>query len=134
MTKAPTVIAYDGACGLCHGFVRFLLRRDKRANLRFAGSDGATGRQLFADYGQDPNDPDAMVTVAHNGTTTGADAAIAAIVALGGAWRLTAALRWVPAGIRNGVYSWVARNRIAWFGRASGCPAPQPEWSERFLP
>lgn len=134
MTEGPVTVAYDGACGLCHGFVRFLLRRDRRGRLRFAASDGETGRRLFADCGQDPADPGAMVTLSGNRVSTGADAAIAAIAALGGPWRMAGGLRWVPRIVRDGVYRWVARNRIAWFGRASGCPAPQPEWAGRFLP
>lgn len=134
MTVTSIIVAYDGTCGLCHGFVRFLLRRDRQGRLHFAGSDGETGRQIFADCGQDPADPGAMVTVSGNIVSTGADAAIAAMVALGGGWRMAGALRWVPRMIRDSVYRWVARNRIAWFGRANGCPAPQPEWAGRFLP
>lgn len=134
MTASPVIVAYDGTCGLCHGFVRFLLNRDRMARLRFAGSDGETGRRLFADSGQDPADPGAMVTLSGGTLSTGADAALAAIAALGGIWRLAGALRWTPGVIRHGVYRWVARHRIAWFGRANGCPAPEPQWAGRFLP
>ncbi len=130
----PIIVAYDGTCGLCHGFVRFLLRHDRSGRLSFAASDSETGRKIFADSGQDPTDPGAMVTLSGEVAITGADAAIAAIVGLGGAWRLARVLRWTPTFVRTAVYRWVAANRIAWFGRANGCPAPQPEWAQRFLP
>jgi predicted DCC family thiol-disulfide oxidoreductase YuxK len=134
MTAKPIIVAYDGTCGLCHGLVRFLLRHDRSANLSFAASDSETGRKLFAATGQDPADPVAMVTLSGDKITTGAEAAIAAVVGLGGIWRGAAVTRWVPAALQEAVYRRVAANRIAWFGRASGCPAPQAQWTERFLP
>lgn len=130
----PVIVAYDGTCGLCHGFVRFLLRRDRAGHLRFAASNSETGRRIFAASGQDPADPGAMVTVAEDVMTTGADAAIAALAGLGGSWRVARLLGWTPAFLRRGIYRWIAANRIAWFGRAEGCPVPQSEWTQRFLP
>lgn len=128
------IVAYDGNCGLCHGFVRFLLSHDHAGRLRYAASDSEAGRRIFQACGQDPNDPMAMVTQSGQTMAIGADAAITAIAGLGGPWRLAVLLRIAPAFIRNAFYRWVAGNRIAWFGRASGCPAPQPEWAGRFLP
>lgn len=130
----PVIVAYDGTCGLCHGFIRFLLRHDSSGRLNFAASDSETGRKIFAATGQDPANPVAMVTLEGDVAKTGADAAIAATAALGGIWRLANLLRWTPSLLRSAVYRRVAANRIAWFGRASGCPAPQPEWAKRFLP
>lgn len=128
------IVAYDGNCGLCHGFVRFLLRHDRAGHIRFAASDSNAGRKIFADSGQDPTDPAAMVTLVGDRPATGADAAIVALLALGGIWRIATLLRLVPRGLRDAVYRHVAARRIAWFGTANGCPAPQPEWAGRFLP
>ena len=40
---APPVIAFDGVCVLCHGFVRFMLNRDTAARFRFASTASAAG-------------------------------------------------------------------------------------------
>ena len=44
------LIVFDGVCGLCSGFVRFVLRHDKRGQYRFlaAQSDLATSANLNA--------------------------------------------------------------------------------------
>lgn len=49
------------------------------------------------------------------------DAALRSVARLGGVWRAAGALLWVPKGLRDGVYRWVARNRIRWFGRVESC-------------
>ncbi len=128
------IVAYDGACGLCHGFVRFLLRHDPAGKLRFAASDSASGAAIFAACGQDPAAPGAMVTMIDGRRITGADAVIAAVAALGGLWRLAQVLRVVPGALRGAAYRAVAARRLAWFGTARGCPVPQPGWAGRFLP
>lgn len=131
--SAP-IIAYDARCGLCHGFVRLLLRHDRHGRLRFAGSTSVRGAAIFAEAGLDPADPAAMVTLIDGRHHMGADGAIAALVALGGGWRLVALLRLVPAAVRRAGYRWIAANRLRWFGAASGCPTPRPDWAARFLP
>jgi predicted DCC family thiol-disulfide oxidoreductase YuxK len=128
------VVAYDGTCGLCHGFVRFLLRHDVSGALLFAASDSDAGGRIFAASGQNPNDPGAMIVLVGDTSKAGAEAAIAAIVGLGGAWRLAGIMYAVPPFIRSAVYRWVAARRITWFGRASGCPVADPNRAGRFLP
>jgi len=52
---------------------------------------------------------------------------------LGGVWRIPALLRWVPKGLRDWVYRWVAQNRYRIFGRRESCLVPTPELQKRFL-
>ena len=52
---------------------------------------------------------------------------------LGGPWSLLYAFIIVPPFIRDGIYSWVAKNRYKWFGKKDSCMIPTPDLKERFL-
>ena len=55
-TEGPIVV-FDGVCVLCNGWVRFLLRHDRRRRFRFAAMQSETGRALLSAHGLDPDDP-----------------------------------------------------------------------------
>jgi predicted DCC family thiol-disulfide oxidoreductase YuxK len=65
---------------------------------------------------------------------TRSDAALRIVMRLGGAWKLAAVLLLVPRFLRDGVYTWVARNRYQWFGEHESCRLPSPEERRWFLP
>lgn len=127
------ILAFDGVCVLCNGFVRFLLRRDRAQAFRFASSDSPAGAAIFAADGQDAANPISVVLVEGDQRWRNSEAIIRAVMALGGGWRAAALLRIVPRPIRDAAYRWVARHRYGWFGRTDACPAPAPGWADRFL-
>lgn len=127
------LIYYDGLCGLCDRFVRFVVSRDHKRLYHFAPLQGTTARSRL----QSLTDPGASSTVIldEEGTLrVRSDAALAILAGLGGAWRAVALLRLIPRPIRDAVYDLVARNRFRWFGRRAECRVPSPEEQERFLP
>jgi predicted DCC family thiol-disulfide oxidoreductase YuxK len=128
------VIAFDAVCVLCNGFVRFLLRRDHDGLIKFATNQSEAGAMIFAATGQQAGQPVSVVLMQDGQYFTESTAALHAIAALGGPWRLVSAFRIVPSPIRDSIYRLVARNRYRWFGKLEQCPLPQPEWADRFLP
>jgi predicted DCC family thiol-disulfide oxidoreductase YuxK len=62
------------------------------------------------------------------------DAALRAIVGLGGPWGLARPLFLVPRILRDTVYDFIARNRYRWFGKREACRMPSPAERDRFLP
>jgi len=127
------LIYYDGLCGLCDRFVRFVLVRDRRGRYRFAPLQGETARARL------PNLPDseALTTVIleqEGRFRIRSDAALAILAGLGGAWRAATLLRVIPRPLRDAVYDWIARHRFRWFGRREECRVPGPPERERFLP
>ena len=48
--------------------------------------------------------------------------------------RFAALFLWVPKGIRDGVYRWIARNRYRWFGKRESCALPDEAERSLFLP
>lgn len=135
--RAPSGIArvyYDGACGLCHRSVRFLLAEDRDAVFRFA----PFASQSF-EAAVPPDErrelPDSVVLILSDGTRLVRSAAFIEIGRrLGGIWRAAAAVASVlPAGLRDAAYDFVARVRHRLFRRpAEACPLVPPALRERF--
>ncbi|MCC8555665.1 thiol-disulfide oxidoreductase DCC family protein [Xanthomonas hortorum] len=131
--EASATIVFDGVCLLCNGWVKFLLRHDRRGRYRFAAMQGQAGRALLLQHGLDPDDPLSFLLVDASGAWTDSDAIVRVPAGLGGIWRLATVLRVVPSGVRDIGYRLIARNRYRWFGRTEHCMLPSPEQRARFL-
>lgn len=130
----PGTVFFDGYCGLCDRFVTFLVRWDRRRALRFAPLQGETAAGRFAEGLRGADDPASVIYEDAEGVHTRSTAALRALRALGGAWRLIGILELVPRVLRDGIYDWVARHRFRWFGRRESCRLPGPGEEEVFLP
>jgi predicted DCC family thiol-disulfide oxidoreductase YuxK len=134
------LLLYDGVCGLCDRFVRSVLRADSRKVLRYAPLQGPTAAPILKRHGLDAAPLGSVVLVLDAGGASEralvkSDAALGVWGLLGGARRaLHWPLRAVPRPARDFVYDFIAKRRYRWFGRYDRCPAPPPEWKERFLP
>lgn len=127
------VIAFDGVCVLCHGFVRFMLEHDRSDRFRFASTESEAGKVLFARTGQNLSDPSSVI-LHHDGRIfTKSDAVLRAAAMLGGLWRAAALFRLVPRPVRDWAYSQVATRRYRLFGKLQSCPVPPAHWQTRFL-
>jgi predicted DCC family thiol-disulfide oxidoreductase YuxK len=132
------VILYDGVCALCNRLNGFVLARDPDGWFRFASLQGALAREILTRHGRDPRDLDTLYVVLDPGRPgerllRKSDAALWILRELGGAWRMTAALRLVPRSLRDRGYDVVARTRYRLFGRYDACPLPDPRHRSRFL-
>lgn len=128
-SPSHTLVFFDGVCGLCNGFVDFLVRHDGSRALRFAPLQGTTAAQ----FEPLPRNLDSVVVVDGDRVLVKSDAAIMALSRLGGMWRLCTVARIVPRGVRDATYDVIARNRYAWFGKHEACRIPTPEESAWFL-
>ncbi|HKQ85560.1 MAG TPA: DCC1-like thiol-disulfide oxidoreductase family protein [Candidatus Acidoferrales bacterium] len=129
------IIFYDGHCGLCHGAVKFVLRRDRTGVFRFAPLQGATFLRAVPASRQ-ANVPDSIVALTTNGNLlVRSDALIYILRRLGGIWRVLAAIMTiVPGPLRDNIYNLIARVRYRIFGRRDGlCPLVSQQLRDRFL-
>jgi predicted DCC family thiol-disulfide oxidoreductase YuxK len=138
MSEHKTLVLYDGVCGLCHAFVRFVLRRDRKDLLRFAPLQSELARELVLRHGGDPDRLSTVYLVDHHGTDNErvrirGKAALYAIDRLGGAWRILAILRFLPAFLLNLGYGLVAHFRYRLFGKRETCAIPDPSEQAKFL-
>ena len=130
--EGRALLLYDGVCALCHGVVKFLMKRDRMDRLRYAPLQSELGREVLARFGI-RTFPDGVMLL--TGALTPAerlyersDAFSEALQLLGGPWRLAGkALAFVPRWLREWGYGVVARFRYRVFGRYDTCPVPTPE-------
>lgn len=127
------IIVFDAMCVLCSANARFILRHDRYGHFRLASMQGDTGRALYEKFGIDPADPDTLIVVQGGRALRDSDAILAIWSGLGWPWRASAVLRLIPAGIRDGIYRRVARNRYRLFGRRDTCWLPTADQAGRIL-
>ncbi|MEM7625661.1 MAG: DCC1-like thiol-disulfide oxidoreductase family protein [Planctomycetota bacterium] len=137
----PDTIFYDGACGLCHRWIRFVVPRDPGGEkFRFAPLQGPTFAGRIEERRRESL-PDSIVV-----QRGGDDAAAALLVRsaavlhimkrLGGGWAVLSGLaRLVPPPVRDWGYDRVASVRHRLFKKPDdACPLVPPELRDRFLP
>src|SRR5688500_4082721 len=125
------IVFYDGTCGLCHGFVQFMIRHDRAGIMRFAALQGDTAQREIPAY---VGELSTVVYCDDGGAVYSySTGALRAIARLGGIWRLASLLLYVPRSLRDMLYRWVARHRYAWFGTVDMCALPSPAVRQRFL-
>jgi predicted DCC family thiol-disulfide oxidoreductase YuxK len=142
---AYPLIFYDGVCGLCNRFVRFVLRHDRRAIFRFASLQSPLAARILAAHTVNPGMLDALFVVrdfepeksenlSQTALLSRSDAVLFVLHKLGGVCRAAAAgLRFVPRFVLDWGYRQVAGHRYRIFGRYEVCPIPEPSVRSRFL-
>jgi predicted DCC family thiol-disulfide oxidoreductase YuxK len=129
-------IFYDGECGLCHGFVRFVVARDRPGRFRFAPLQGTTYSTAVPGERR-AGLPDSIVVAAADGRVLARSDAVAHVLAtLGGGWRtLARMLLLVPRPLRDLGYDAVAAVRRRLFRRPPDlCPVVPRALRGRFEP
>ncbi len=127
------IVVFDAQCLVCSGWVRFLLRHDRRGVLRFASMQGATGRALLAQVGLRVDGLQTLLLVDGPRSWQHTAAIFRVLHALGWPWRLAWITWLVPAPLRDAAYRWLARNRYRVFGRSGQCMLVPPGLAARFL-
>ncbi|MEX0886634.1 MAG: DCC1-like thiol-disulfide oxidoreductase family protein [Phycisphaeraceae bacterium] len=129
------VVFYDGNCGLCHHFVRFVLAEDAAGDrFVFAPLGGERFRELVPAPDRDAL-PDSVVVRRADGTLLVRSAATMHVLAsLGGLWRVAA---WVgaaaPRAVRDAAYDAIAAVRHRLFAPpVEACPLLPAELRGRF--
>ena len=131
---AGSWLYYDGACGLCHRVVRFVLAEDAQQNFRFA----PLSSDIFAtQVSQDIRSklPDSFVVQAANGEVyIRSEAVIQILTQLGGLWwAIGQVLRLAPKKMRDWGYDRLGAHRHIFFARPSAlCPLVPVELQARF--
>jgi len=126
------VVLFDGVCNYCNTMVRFAIRNDSKARLKFSPLQSQTGQQLKSQFNIPP-EIDSVIFIDNNKAYTYADAAIRICKYLD--WPAKALFAFIvfPKFIRQPTYKWIAKNRYRWFGKKETCMIPTPEVRGRFL-
>lgn len=124
---------FDGVCPLCNGFVRFVLRRDRRRLFHFVTAQSALGQRLLARFDLPLADWDSYIYIENGRPFFKSDGVFRILGLLPRPWPWLRTARIVPAGLTDWVYDRVARNRYALFGRYGTCMVPSEDVAARFL-
>ena len=130
---ARTLVLFDGVCGLCNGFVDFLLPRDPKGELVFGALQSEAGKQALRDAGLPDTLPDTVVVVEDGRVHLQSTGVLRALAHLRWPWRALSLLIVVPRPLRDAVYRFVAKRRYGWFGRRERCRLPSAAERARFL-
>lgn len=134
----PHLVLYDGACGLCHGVVRFVLSRDGRGLFHFAALQSAAATRMLARSGRRSDDLTTFVVLpdyrdSAAGALTKGRAALFVAARLGWPWKALGLLGLLPAAMLDRLYDIVAAGRYRLFGRREQCVMPSPGLRSRFI-
>lgn len=126
------IVFFDGVCGFCNKFINWIVVRDHHRRLRFAPLQGSTAQELIPQhYTQNLS---TVVLHTDHGNYTHSAAVCRILFAIGGPWRLAAALLWlIPFPLRNLGYSLIGRIRYRLFGKLDQCRIPSVDERGLFL-
>jgi len=133
------IILYDGVCGLCNRFVRFVLKRDKRDQFRFAAIQSAFSKPVLERHGINPDALDTVYLVLDHELpgeqlASRTEAVEIVLTRLGGICTLASKLMAIcPRRVSDWGYNLIAGSRYRYFGKYDACPIPAPRDRHRFL-
>ncbi|MCX8080993.1 MAG: DUF393 domain-containing protein [Bacteroidia bacterium] len=103
------MVLVDGECALCHRFVRWIVKNEKKPSGIFFASLQSCGI----------GDPESVWLIKDNRVYKKSDVLIQLRPYLKKSLSVQLmALKWIPACCRNPIYDLVARYRYRWFGKA----------------
>ncbi|MCB0318521.1 MAG: DUF393 domain-containing protein [Bdellovibrionales bacterium] len=131
---SPELIFYDGECGLCHRWVKFVLSEDPYGErFQFATLQSKAFERVSKDLSENV---DSIVLTKTDGKSLIKSSAIVHILkSLGGLWLLTSwVLFLIPKFIRDFAYEIIAKIRYSLFKKPNdACPLMPPELRRRFI-
>ncbi len=125
------IIFFDGVCGLCDGFVNFILKIDKEKKFMFSPLQSDFARlNLSQEY---TNDLKTLVLMKDGKLYLKSWAIIHILLEIGGIWKIVLIGRLFPRFLLDNLYDLVAKYRYKTFGKKKNCRIPTPEEKSRFV-
>ncbi len=125
------VIFFDGICGLCNGFIDFILKIDQKKIYSFSTLQSPFAvSTLPKEY---TSNLGSVVFLDEEKIYTRALAVLKILIGLGGVWRLAGIGYLLPEFIINYAYDIIAKNRYKLFGKKETCRIPSQEERTRFI-
>jgi predicted DCC family thiol-disulfide oxidoreductase YuxK len=125
------VIYFDGHCGLCNGVVDLLLQIDRARVLKFSALQSDYARKhLDSQYTQNM---ETLVVSRGSQIWTRSDGFFQIVSEIGGLWKTLLIFKFLPSKMLNGIYDYIAQNRMSFFGRNPSCRMPTQDERSQFL-
>jgi predicted DCC family thiol-disulfide oxidoreductase YuxK len=127
------IVVFDGHCAMCSRWARLVLRCDRAGRYRLLPAQTPLGRALYVHYDLDPEHYETNIVIEGGVAYTKAAGVISLADNLGFPFNLGEIFRWMPRGVADRLYDFIARNRFRVFGRNDVCMLSLPGWEGRFL-
>ncbi len=125
------IIFFDGVCGLCDGFVNFILKIDKEKKFIFSPLQSDFARlNLSQEY---TDDLKTLVLMKDGKLYIKSWAIIHILLEIGGIWKIALIGKLFPRFLLDSLYDLVAKYRYKTFGKKKNCRLPTPEEKSRFV-
>ncbi|MER8723580.1 DCC1-like thiol-disulfide oxidoreductase family protein [Mesorhizobium sp. M0174] len=124
---------FDGICVLCSGFVRMVVKLDRKGRFHFATAQSPFGEMLFQKYGLRADRYETNLVIVDGAAFTRLDSFVAVMAELGWPWRAARILLLLPRPLRDWLYDRIAKNRYALFGKKDNCEIPSAEVRARLI-
>lgn len=133
LSRGHPVMVYDGACNLCHGWVRFALKRDRRDRLKFLAAQSPLGQEFLTRNRLPAQSFDSFYLVENAVILHKSVGFLHLAQYLRWPWPWLAIFSLLPAKPLDRMYDLIAQNRYRWFGRRDLCLVADQARAERFL-
>jgi len=136
MTKEEShpIVIFDGVCNFCDASVNFIMDHDPEERFRFTASQHDSGKELLGQHGVDTESVETLFLLEDGQLYERSTAALRIARHLEAPWSWAyRALIWIPKGLRDMVYNFIARHRYRIFGKKESCRMPTPEERARFI-
>jgi predicted DCC family thiol-disulfide oxidoreductase YuxK len=127
---APIVL-FDGDCGMCSGFVRFVLRASDDDSILFVALQSNRGQELLRFHGIDPAVTDSIVVIIKGHAWTYSSAIVEISRYLRFPWSILGSIALIPRPLRDFGYRIIARFRRRVTPVRSHCRIMKPNESAR---
>ena len=133
VVKEEGIVLFDGVCHLCDGAVRFILKRERTAELKFAPLQSDPGMSLLEQYGYPLDYLGGLILIDDNRAHDRSSACLRLAGKLNFPWNLLFPLLIIPKPLRDFIYGIIASVRYRWFGKKESCSLPRGGDRSRFL-
>lgn len=132
-TIVRPIVLFDGECGMCSSFVRFVLSYSTDPSIIFISLQSEGGCELLAQHGLDPSKTDSIVFLAKGKVYVYSSAILEIARSFRFPWTAIRFMKVVPRVIRDFGYRLVARYRKRLRPLSTGCLILSPEDRNRIF-
>ena len=134
-TAGKETVFFDGGCGFCHGYIKFLLAEDKHAQFRFSPLNGDHFQNTIDEKIRETLPTTLLVVTDEGSLLMKSDAVIHSLSRLGGLWGVIGlALTLIPKLMRDKGYDLVGSVRLKLMQKPNSvCPILDRSLSSRFI-
>jgi predicted DCC family thiol-disulfide oxidoreductase YuxK len=133
IARGHPVMVFDGACNLCHFWVKFAVERDPAGQLYFLAIQSTAGQAFLMRNGLPAGTYESFYLVERGAILQKSLGFLRMVRYLRAPWPWLGMFDLLPAALLDPIYDLIARNRYRWFGKRALCLVPELGVTDRFL-